>query len=83
MSFFVFFKYQKDVFVLLELSVQLIVFQLFCVYVRVYGGFLDMMMVEEEYKKLVEFLKGDGLSEEDYCIDVIYFVGYDEFWKLN
>lgn len=41
-----------------------------------------MTMVEEEYKKLVEYLKRDGLGEEDYRTDVIYSAGYDSPWKL-
>lgn len=83
MSFFVPFKHQKDAPAPSESSVQLTVFQPFCAYVRVYGGSSDMTMVEEEYKKLVESLKGDGLSEEDYRTDVIYSAGYDEPWRSN
>lgn len=83
MSFFVPFKHQKDAPAPSESSVQLTVFQPFCAYVRVFGGFSDMTMVEEEYKKLVESLKGDGLSEEDYRTDVIYSAGYDGPWKWS
>lgn len=81
MSFFVPFKHQKDAPAPSESSVQLTVFQPFCAYVRVYGGFSDMTMVEEEYKKLVEYLKRDGLGEEDYRTDVIYSAGYDSPWN--
>ena len=82
MSFFVPFKHQKDAPEPSEDTVDLTVFQPFCAYVRVYGGYSNMRKVKYYYNKLVESLKRDGLGEEDFRTDAIYSAGYDSPWKF-
>ena len=82
MSFFIPFKHQKDAPAPSEDTVHLSVFQPFCAYVRVYGGFSNMKMVEKHYNELVKSLKRDGLGEEDFRTDAIYSAGYDGPWKF-
>lgn len=81
MSFFIFYKYQEDVFVLFEEDVYLLVVQFFCVYVKVYGGFLNIRKVKENYDVLVRLLKRDEF-DGDIFIDMFYIVGYNSLMEL-
>lgn len=82
MSFFILFKYQKDVFVFLVEDVQLIDVQLFCVYVRVYRNCFNIRMIEDNYKVFVKDLQMNGFGD-DFYIDMIYYVGYNDFKDKN
>lgn len=82
MSFFIPFKHQKDAPAPSEDNVHLTVFQPFCAYVKVYGGFSNMKKVEQHYNELVEALKRDGLGDDDFRTDAIYSAGYDSPWKI-